>query len=381
MTLTETFPAANDVPAPTADAPQGTQTPPPANVATLPTGQARAGAQTADQTTRRSKPKNDTSARPQLDSGQVIREPHLKHAAVIFSPPAIELAMPIPAARAGNLFDGYLCLVADAVDDLERTRIATENRVRALTRDTSDSDGEMRGLGLDARSPEVATAATLVRRLKCDSKVARAVLGKPPRATAGCCLEHDAVRSLTHALRSHPLNNWMKSTLGVGPKQGARLLAAIGDPYWNDLHDHPRTVSELWAYCGLAVHDGRAQRRMKGVKANWSNTAKMRAYVIAESIVKATIRKADDAPEGFTPASRVALTDYGQVYLDRRTATLDRLHATECVRCGPSGKPALPGSPWSGAHQQADALRVVSKAVLKGLWLAARDIHESETTR
>jgi len=44
-----------------------------------------------------------------------------------------------------------------------------------------------------------------------------------------------------------------------------------------------------------------------------------------------------------------------------------------CVRCGPSGKPALPGSDWSAGHRHADALRVTAKEILKGLWLASRD--------
>lgn len=358
MTLSQSFPAAIAETVSNDGSPQGTQTPPPVDDAPQLLEHARVGAQTADQTTGCSVPKMRTSGRHQLDSGQAPREAQSRSAAVISSPPAKDGALPIVSPRAGNLFDGYLCLVADSLDDMERTRIAAENRLRALTRSEADSDGYMRGLGLDSRSPQVASAQSLVAGL--------------------IELEKSQTGALQKAMKQHPLYGFVSSVRGVGEKQAARLLAAIGDPYWNDLHDRPRTVSELWAYCGLAVHEGRAQRRMKGIKANWSNTAKMRAYVIAESIVKATIRKTDDAPEGFTPQSRVALTDYGQVYLDRRAATLDRLHATECARCGPSGKPAQPGTPWSGAHQQADALRVVSKAVLKGLWLAARDIHETE---
>lgn len=360
MTLSQTFPAARYSPLPMDDSLQGTQTPPPASRFAPPNETSRAEAQTADQTRKHPIPMTIASGRPQLDSGHSGGDTHTLTAAVISSPPATLKTSPMSETRAGNLFDGYLCLVADSLDDMERTRIAAENRLRSLTRAEADSDGEMRGLGLDVRSPQVAAASALVAGL--------------------IDLEQAQTKALQKAMKQHPLYGFVSSVKGVGEKQAARLLAAIGDPYWNDLHNRPRTVSELWAYCGLAVHDGRAQRRTKGVVSNWSNTAKMRAYVIAESIVKATIRKADDAPNEFTPDSRIALTEYGQVYLDRRTATLDRVHTTECVRCGPSGKPAQPGSPWSGAHQQADALRVVSKAVLKGLWLAARDLHEQEAT-
>jgi hypothetical protein len=80
----------------------------------------------------------------------------------------------------------------------------------------------------------------------------------------------------------------------------------------------------------------------------------MRAWNIAGSMLKAGNR---------------------ETYDKRKAATEGRVHATECVRCGPSGKPAQPGSPWSDAHRHADALRIVSKELLKQLWRAARDIH------
>jgi hypothetical protein len=273
-------------------------------------------------------------------------------------------AMTLPTPIDVALADPTLALAADVVDDLERTRIANENRLRQLTRDEPDEDGEVRGFGLTEDHPDVARLANIVDGL------AR--------------LEHEATLNLQRAMRRHPLGPWVKAQKGVGEKQAARLLAAIGDPYWNYLHDRPRTVSELWAYCGLhtlpvghtasdshtAVADGAAAssdqrttdaqranvaaRRKKGQRANWSSTAKMRAWNIAGSMLKAGNR---------------------ETYDKRKAATEGRAHATECVRCGPSGKPAQPGSPWSDAHRHADALRIVSKELLKQLWRAARDIH------
>jgi hypothetical protein len=64
---------------------------------------------------------------------------------------------------------------------------------------------------------------------------------------------------------------------------------------------------------------------------------------------------------------------YRAVYDEARAQYAEKLHAAPCVRCGPSGKPAQPGSPWSAGHQHAAALRRVSKAVLKDLWAASRD--------
>lgn len=267
-----------------------------------------------------------------------------------------------------------LALLADVLDDLERTRIANENRLRQLTRDEADSDGEERGFGLTLDQPQVAALADVVT-----------ALGK---------LEHQSTLNLQRAVRKHPLGPWVKATVGVGEKQGARLLAAIGDPYWNTLHDRPRLVSELWAYCGLHVlpaaqrptdthganggggkqgdpgqHDGGTQdpsagvapTRARGQRANWSTVAKTRAYLIAESCIKQ------------------ARSPYRAVYDDGRKKYADAIHAAPCRRCGPSGKPADTGTPLSAGHQHARAMRLVMKTLLRDLWAESKRLHDDET--
>lgn len=284
-----------------------------------------------------------------------------------------------------------LALLADALDDLERTRIANENRLRQLTRTEADSDGEERGFGLTLDQPQVAALADVVE-----------ALGK---------LEHASTLNLQRTLRKHPLGAWVKRTIGVGEKQGARLIAAIGDPYWNTLHDRPRTVSELWAYCGLHVlpaahapndaqctsgggaqthpghgtpeaqggpagvtkqgdpgHEGVethretagvAPTRARGQRANWSTVAKTRAYLVAESCIKQ------------------ARSPYRAVYDEGRTKYADALHPVACRRCGPAGKPAAAGTPISAGHQHARAMRLVMKAILRDLWLESKQLHET----
>lgn len=260
---------------------------------------------------------------------------------IIDHPAAIPSATNHGAFAAGPLlYSGYLCLLSDSLDDIEQLRIATENRVRALTRDEADSDGEYRGLGLDARSPEVATAMAMLDSLK--------------------ALEHEATKALQREVRKSPLYGWVKREKGIGEKQAARLLAVIGDPYWNDLHDRPRTVSELWAYAGYSVIGGTAQRRRKGVLSNWNDKAKSRAFLMAQSCVKATGGR------------------YRAVYDDARTHYEDATHPVDCVRCGPAGKPALAGTPLSAGHQHARALRKVAKEILRDLWLEARMVHTGE---
>lgn len=274
-----------------------------------------------------------------------------------------------------SLADPFLALAADVLDDLEATRIANENRLRQLTRTEEDSDGEERGFGLDERHPDVRNLTLMVDAIS--------------------VLEHRAELQLKRQLRRNPLGPWVVSQRGIGEKQAARLLASIGDPYINSSTGKPRTVSQLWAYCGLHVLSaghtstdahaeraggdqqaggdldhgrndtqpstvGVAARRQRGVKINWSATAKSRAYLISIAMLKAGNREAYDR---------------------RKKATEGRLHKAPCVRCGPSGKPALPGSPLSDGHRHADALRVQSKHMLKLLWREARRLHQEMETQ
>lgn len=276
-------------------------------------------------------------------------------------------------APGGFLRDPVLGVLADVVDDLESVRIANANRIRQLTRTATDKDGEERGFGLTLDHPEVAKLALTVTALE--------------------QAEHDAILNLKRALRKHPLASFQKRHKGIGEKQLARLLAVIGDPYWNDLHDRPRTVSELWAYCGLHVirtsssqcrletqtssaagaqpHTGSrdlldaqalrapgvAPKRQRGQRSNWSESARKRTWVIASAMPK--------FPGGH----------YEQVYRAAREKYADTVHPTECVRCGPSGKPALAGTPLSDGHKHARAVRIVAKEILKDLWIEARSIY------
>lgn len=221
-----------------------------------------------------------------------------------------------------------LLLAADTLDDLERVRTATENRVRALC--------------------DVKGAADSKEAQKMDGLVA---------ALKG--LEHQAELELKRRVREHPYGPWIKQMHGIGEKQGARLLAAIGDPTWNDAEDRSRRgPAELWAYCGYAP----GQKRQKGVKSNWNASAKMRAFLVAEKCVEAGIRKQDgcDDSDGYDLDHRTAISPLGAVYLARRTHT------------------AATHPEWTRGHSQNDALRIVAKEILKDLWRWGRAEGDSE---
>lgn len=343
-------------------------------------GQPAVGEHNSQPTVHDPEPTQPASAGPDFPDGQVLAEAHTTHAVGESDSPAPARVAVEPMPDAPVLASPWadsnaplLALLADVLDDLERTRIANENRLRQLTRTEVDSDGEERGFGLTLDQPQVAALADVVT-----------ALGK---------LEHQSTLNLQRAVRKHPLGPWVKATIGVGEKQGARLLAAIGDPYWNTLYDRPRLVSELWAYCGLHVHPaahvahdsqsrtggggkqgdpgqslngtqssfaGVAPTRARGQKANWSTVAKTRAYLIAESCIKQ------------------ARSPYRAVYDDGRTKYTNTAHAAPCRRCGPAGKPATTGTPLSAGHQHARAMRLVMKEILKDLWRESKRLHEGD---
>jgi hypothetical protein len=265
--------------------------------------------------------------------------------------PAGAILRPTPSPSAPLLADPLLYFVAQALDDCESARIATENRLRTLTRVEADEDGEVRGFALPEHHPLVASLAATLDVFAANEK--------------GLTLH------LKRQMRTNALHPWVKAQIGLGEKQVARLLSAIGDPYWNTLHDRPRTVSELWAYSGLHVIPGQratdthellageqssntsrlapdahlegagvAARRRKGQRANWSSDAKMRAYLCAESCVKQ------------------ARSPYRAVYLERREHT------------------AVTHPEWTKGHSHNDAMRIASKAILRDLWREAKRLHE-----
>ena len=89
----------------------------------------------------------------------------------------------------------------------------------------------------------------------------------------------------------------------------------------------------------------------------------MRAYLIAESCLKQV------------GSETRARSVYRDLYDKRKSNTEGRLHIVDCLRCGPSGHPAKAGSPWNDGHRHADALRIVSKELLKDLWRESKRLH------
>ena len=449
-------PQAIQVAVPTHLPPAGTLAAQPAKVPATPTPGSLAGhqngrGQSGSVTQSTSAPASD------LPGAQTSRETHRPPGTgdhtppAATEPPAPNGAAPLadgdqPAAKDDSapsgtppLADPLLALASDVLGDLEKVRIANENRLRQLTRSVEDSDGETRGFGFtppgfdpaskDLIKDMLAAAHAITKETRVQGRRARLPDGWHPDVWNLALIilglsqaEHAATLNLARMMRNHPLGPWVKAQKGVGEKQAARLLAAIGDPYIRPEFDRkdgtvepsrPRKVSELWAFAGYHVvkipvsgqrctdaqtsvaadgthfpagqhargtqsasaggeqngHPGHtftdtqkscagvAPKRARGQKANWSGAAKMRAYLVAESCIK----QLDGG--------------YRAVYEATREKYADAAHAVECIRCGPKGRPAQPGSPLSAGHQHARALRAVAKEILRDLWREARRLH------
>lgn len=282
--------------------------------------------------------KSITAATPTATLVELAPEPEAKRVAIpsLQSPPAQE-------------FLPLIIMYSDLLSDLEDVRIRAENRWRSL----------MEVKEADPDHPEMKNARMVV-----DSLIK---------------IEKATIDELERSVKHHPLWAWISSTRGLGPKTVGRLLGRIGDPAARD------TPSQLWAYCGLHVtladhierdtqqcivgqdspggdpdlawfdtHRavvGVAPRRTKGQKANWSTEAKTRAYLVAESLIKA----------GKNP--------YRDIYDEGRLKYAERLHAAPCKQCK-----AQPGDPLRPGHQHARAMRLVMKAVLLDMWRVCKGL-------
>ena len=209
-----------------------------------------------------------------------------------------------------------LLITADYLDDIERVRIATENRVRSL------------------EQVKNVPAGLMTFWHEQENELQR--------------LEAGATGQLERAMKRHPLNPWVKSMVGVGHKQLARLLAATGDPAERE------TLGQFRQYCGHG--DPARSSKRTGEQVEFSPEAKKRIWLIAASCIK------------------FANSPYRPIYDAGREKYADAVHTQPCKRCGPAGKPAQPGSELNDGHKHARALRLVGKAILKNLYSEAKKV-------
>jgi hypothetical protein len=187
----------------------------------------------------------------------------------------------------------------------------------------------------------------------------------------------EALRTAEHVCELHTrrcyrrvvppeIRAWQLAERGIGEKLTARLLGHLGDPCiavphrWEGtgsarhlLAGTPnlRTVSQLRQYCGVGDPHRRKTKDMTADEAFALGNPKIKMLMRlhAEACIKTT-------------------GHYREVYDKARAEYVDKAHTVDCPRCGPTGKPALVGTPWSKGHQHAAALRKVAKEILRDLW-------------
>jgi hypothetical protein len=257
--------------------------------------------------------------------------------------------------------DDVLAVLANQVGDLENFRKACGSQLGVLTRVGPDADGKHRGWGLPLDHPAVLQQQAVVEGVK--------------------ALEDQAVKALEKHLKRSPLGPWVLAQRGIGFKTMARLLASIGDPYWNALHDRPRLVSELWSYCGYG--DPAAQRKVKGQRVGWNPEAKMRGFLCIEPTTKMLRKpchsvKDDKGLVVETIHVEGCTCSEWRIFYDQEKARYQgSVHERECPRCTGKGQPpASIGSPRKAAHVNQIAIRNTTKQLLRDLWLEAKRLHE-----
>ena len=253
------------------------------------------------------------------------------------APVAGEFASPIWSP------DIPLRIACDFLDEIEAVRMALDNRTRDPGETSPCKCGECH---------KCAAYWTQLARYRSILDAGRLDLWEQRKEEARK-MEDSARKEVEWQAKNHPLAGpWIASRKGIGPKQGGRMVASIGNPLVNGAEGRLRRgPAELWAYCGYAP----GQKRQRGVKSNWNAEAKMRTFLCAENAIKAGVRKLDgcDDSDGYDVARRQATTPFAQAYLDARANWADR--------------------DVSDGHRHNHALRVTAKAILKDLWLYARD--------
>lgn len=151
-------------------------------------------------------------------------------------------------------------------------------------------------------------------------------------------------KALVKATERLPIMAWASKVRGLGTLSVATLIGEAVDP------GRYNTPSKLWKRYGLAVIDGRAQRRVKDAEQALEHgyNAERRAaiYVIGENLI------------------RVGNKYARAIYDERKAIELAKTDAN--------------GQPITKAHAHKRALRIIQKRLALAFWLAWRQTAAGE---
>ncbi len=184
-------------------------------------------------------------------------------------------------------------------------------------------------------------------------------------------LRKQAEKEMIRLAKSLPVYEWARSIKGFGDKGLAIIVGEAGIPI-----GEYRTVEGFWKRMGLAVIDGERQRgktdKVQAAAHGYSPKRRAEIWMLAHSMFKAQWN-GDKDEDGKNPAktgkpiviSAHAAGPYGEIYAARRASTTPRIEATADLLLGSPEK-------WIPLRCFNDAVRVMSKALLRDLWVEWR---------
>ena len=186
------------------------------------------------------------------------------------------------------------------------------------------------------------------------------------------------LRELPAIVQGSPLHVWISETHGLG--SGLWLLLGSMPPIGEF-----KTPAAVWKYTGLDVRDGKAPKRVDGVRLGFAPIR--RAYAImrvADPVVKVggPYREIYDNRRAHTLGTHPPMFTEGELADPECEICQEAIQKTEELRAerdftrerqAPSMDCAnLGGVHWSDGHRHADAKRFVAKAILCDAWRVAR---------
>jgi hypothetical protein len=93
-------------------------------------------------------------------------------------------------------------------------------------------------------------------------------------------IELRLVGYLRRQVEASPVWPWLSGVKGIGPRLGGMLIGLI------DIQ-RADSVSALWRFCGYAVIDGKAERRVKGEKLHYNAMLHKTCYLISRQFLLA----------------------------------------------------------------------------------------------
>jgi hypothetical protein len=205
-------------------------------------------------------------------------------------------------------------------------------------------------------------------------------------------IERETEKLLVKLARNLPAYAWVKQVRGFGALSFARIIAETGDLSG---YDNP---AKVWKRLGLAVIDGRAQRRTRdkegAAEQGYSPRRRAVAYVAFEPVIKAqSVRKESGGQlpseaHGSSAAGDVsgqeALEDQSSAAAASAVGAGQMLAETQAIPAGPYrqmydrkkaeylARVEAGEEGWSKLRAHRAAMRYASKALYRDLWIAWR---------